>query len=431
MKKPQIKCQNTNILKAIKSKYILKKILGNLEKIKLMSLIQYNKLCQRIMDIKTKDYQKEYYKIELEIIPSENKFGKFINVNDNHRRYFNFYFNGKKESIKSNKFTPSDHVKFIIIKTSYKLKYFNTLFSNVKCIKKIKFIRFHRRDFKDLSNMFANCLSLEEINFNNKFNTSFSINLSHMFDKCSSLKILNLSNLKVNNVINMSHMFNGCTSLKEINLSNLDARNVINMSHMFNGCSSLKEIILSNFQTYKVVNLSNMFSGCSSLIHLNLYALVTIHVENMFQMFKGCISLKELDLSNFKTSNLIMMNEMFSQCYSLEKLDLSKFNTENIKIINLRLKKMNFIFVNTDNVDYIKSLIKSDFSILKLDFSNFNIKDIVGLRKVFNDCFSLVQLKCDDDLIKKEFSNYLRIKILIKGILFINHYKIFNLLKKI
>ena len=301
MKKPQIKCQNTNILKAIKSKYILKKILGNLEKIKMMSLIQYNKLCQRIMDIKTKDYQKEYYKIELEIIPSENKFGKFINVNDNHRRYFNFYFNGKKESIKSNKFTPSDHVKFIIIKTSYKLKYFNTLFSNVKCIKKIKFIRFHRRDFKDLSNMFANCLSLEEINFNNKFNTSFSINLSHMFDKCSSLKILNLSNLKVNNVINMSHMFNGC--------------------------SSLKEIILSNFQTYKVVNLSNMFSGCSSLIHLNLYALVTIHVENMFQMFKGCISLKELDLSNFKTSNLIMMNEMFSQCYSLEKLDLSKFNT--------------------------------------------------------------------------------------------------------
>ena len=50
---------------------------------------------------------------------------------------------------------------------------------------------------------------------------------------------------------------------------------------------------------------------------------------------------------------------------------------------------------------------------------------------LFNDCFSLVQLKFDDDLIKKEFANYLGIKILIKGILFINHYKIFNLLKKI
>jgi len=208
---------------------------------------------------------------------------------------------------------------------------------------------------KNLSYLFYECLSLEEINLSS-FNTNNVTNMSNMFNGCSSLKEINLSSFNTNNVTDMSKMFNRCSSLKELNLSSFNTNNVTNMSDMFWGSSSLEEINLSSFNTNNVINMSGIFCRCSSLKELNLSSFNTNNATNMSKMFCRCSSLKELNLSSFNTNNVTNMIDMFWGSSSLEEINLSSFNTNNV--INMSgifcrcssLKELNLSSFNTNNV---------------------------------------------------------------------------------
>ena len=260
--------QNGNLIK-IRSKYIIIKIFNNIKQSKLLNIINYNKSYQKLMNIKLKDYKNEFSKIEIEIIPEENIYGRFIKFyNQNIKSNIHIYFNdNNKEEIKRNKVNANDNVTKIKIIIDYKIKSLNRFFQNCKCIKKIKFIKFTNDDIKDMSYMFKGCSSLNELNFSN-FNTNNVTDMSGMFQECSSLKELNLSNFNTNNVTDMSGMFYECSSLKELDLSNFITNNVTNMSFMFYGCSSLKELNLSNFIINKATNMCSMFNGCTSKLIL-------------------------------------------------------------------------------------------------------------------------------------------------------------------
>ena len=54
-----------NILKKIKSKYIVMRIFENLKQNKLLDIIHYNKKYQKLMNIKLKDYKNEFLNIEI------------------------------------------------------------------------------------------------------------------------------------------------------------------------------------------------------------------------------------------------------------------------------------------------------------------------------------------------------------------------------
>ena len=75
------------ILENINSKYILSKIYDNMTKKKKLENVKYNKKVQNRLDLGIKDY-KEYSEtftpIEIEIIPIKDKYGKFININENY-----------------------------------------------------------------------------------------------------------------------------------------------------------------------------------------------------------------------------------------------------------------------------------------------------------------------------------------------------------
>ena len=160
-------------------------------------------------------------------------------------------------------------------------------------------------------------------------------NMSNMFYECSTLEEINLLSFNTTQVTNLSNMFYGCSSLKEINLSSFNTSQVTNMSSMFDGCSSLKELDLSSFNTDKVTNMSWMFYNCSSLKEINLSSFNTSQVTNMSWMFDGCSSLKEINLSSFNTNQMANLNYMFSHCSSLKKINcsdekiLKEFNENN------------------------------------------------------------------------------------------------------
>ena len=71
---------SNNALKKIRSKYIIMKIFDNLKENKLLNIIHYNKIYQKMMKIKLKDYKNQFSKIEIEIIPEKNIYDNFINV---------------------------------------------------------------------------------------------------------------------------------------------------------------------------------------------------------------------------------------------------------------------------------------------------------------------------------------------------------------
>ena len=157
--------KSIDYLENIKSNYFLQRIFNTLKRNKLLEIIKHNKKLKNRLNITIKDY-KEYYEyctpIEIEIIPVENKFGKFININYK-KEYYHIYFNNNKEERQRNFLTNEDKCNKIKIIIDYQIKSFEKLFNDCKCIKAIIFKKFHRINIINMKLMFSDCLSLKNL----------------------------------------------------------------------------------------------------------------------------------------------------------------------------------------------------------------------------------------------------------------------------
>ena len=198
----------------IKSNYILKEIFDVLDISKCLNIIRYSKIYQQKLEKDINNYKDEYLNIEIEIIPSEGNLITFIEDWDK-KGYFHYFINDNKEELKRNYILKMDNAKKIKVKVDKEVKSFSRLFQDCVNNKKIKFVKFNRKDIEDMSYMFQGCLSLEELDIS-KMKTNNVKNMEYMFDRCESLKKLNFSNFKTYNVSEMIFMFVKCRKLKEI-----------------------------------------------------------------------------------------------------------------------------------------------------------------------------------------------------------------------
>ena len=172
-----------NLLNDRKSKYILKKIFGFLNKKTTFKIIKYNNELQKKINMVIKEY---YFQIEIEIIPVE-KSNDAINIFFNYfydTSYYHVYFNDNEEEIKRNYYIKSNKIKKIKIILDYEIKSLSGLFRYCKCIKSINFIKCNRKDITDMREMFSRCSSLEEVDLSN-LNINGFINTDNMFSECS------------------------------------------------------------------------------------------------------------------------------------------------------------------------------------------------------------------------------------------------------
>ena len=143
------------ITEKIKSIYILSKIIDIMTKKKKLEIVKYNKRIQNRLNLSVQDY-KEYSDtftpIEIEIIPTKDKYGRFINKNDeNDKLYYHIYFNDSKEEIKNkHEINIKDIITKIKIIIDYQVKSFERLFSRCECIESINFKKFYRNNIKYL-----------------------------------------------------------------------------------------------------------------------------------------------------------------------------------------------------------------------------------------------------------------------------------------
>ena len=270
----------------IKSDYFIQNLFDNIQKRISLEIIKYNINIQKRLNINInnyKDFSEKYSSIELEIIPIQNKYGPFINIKKEDKKYFHTYFNDNIEEISKTKLKKEDKVTKINIIIDYNIKSFDYLFYFCNCIEYVNFKKFNRNNITNMSCMFRGCSSLKELNLS-KFNTNNVTDISFMFSGCSSLKELNLSNFNTKRVKSMSCMLEGCSSLKELNLSNFDINNVNDMNYMFYRCSSLKELILFNLNTNRATNtnMNHIFVGCSDKLKFKIRSQYKIFQEDAF-----------------------------------------------------------------------------------------------------------------------------------------------------
>ena len=93
------------VLQNIKNDYFLMKVFNNLKKKNSLEMAKYNKKIKERLNININDYKEyceTYSSIEIELVPLKDKFGKFININEEEKLYYHIYFNNNKEEIKRN-----------------------------------------------------------------------------------------------------------------------------------------------------------------------------------------------------------------------------------------------------------------------------------------------------------------------------------------
>ena len=91
-----------------------------------------------------------------------------------------------------------------------------------------------------MNNLFDGCTNLEKIIFGKNFITDRVSQMSYMFANCVSLTELNLTNFNTGYVSTMKGMFYSCTKLTYIDLSSFDTRRCTNYQDMFANINSIK-----------------------------------------------------------------------------------------------------------------------------------------------------------------------------------------------
>ena len=97
-----------NLLRNVKSHYIIQLIFEYTTERKSLETIRYNKSIQKRININInhyKAYSEQYSSIELVIIPMNGKWGKFVNIKEEDKKYFHIYFNdNKKKKLKIHRY---------------------------------------------------------------------------------------------------------------------------------------------------------------------------------------------------------------------------------------------------------------------------------------------------------------------------------------
>ncbi len=216
----------------------------------------------------------------------------------------------------------------------------------------------------DCKILFANCYSLETINFDN-FDTSKTNSMQSMFLNCNNLKTLDLTTFNTDNVNRLDSMFQGCKKLSYINLSSFNTSNVILMNQMFYECVALTDSfgingtsikIGDNFKTTNVNNISSMFaqSGITK-VDMSMFDLSNLGLNGTDGLFRDC-TLYRVDLSKKLASDITI--EIPGKYYDKEKKE--NIGSENTNIL------FNNEFINSHNFEII-TLVKHEICTYPVD----------------------------------------------------------------
>ncbi len=161
--------------------------------------------------------------------------------------------------------------------------------------------------------MFAYCTALVNLP---DVDTSNAENMSNMFAGCTSLtNINNLTNYSLS-YKDISGMFNGCSSITSVP-SYLDIEESNNISYMFSGTGITTDVVFNNISGLDTIN--GLYEGCASLVtatHLD-----SCYPSGMDAVFANCTSLTTV--GSLYCENATSMWNIFYNCTNLTSIGIS------------------------------------------------------------------------------------------------------------
>lgn len=273
------------------------------------------------------------------------------------------------------------------------LQELESAFLNCKALSNLDVSAWSTSSLKRVERAFQNCKSLKVLDVS-KWDVGNIDNLTSLFENCESLEIVGLNKWKPAPLKSLDRVLYGCKQLKSLQLDGWDVSpttsgfqyDVIDnpryaIQDAFSGCSNLEEISLQNWKFGTDPQIIGLFSNCSSLTSINLDGWEKAKFEDISNLFNGCSKLTSLPVESWNATELIRATNAFRNCSSLTSLDLSKWETPKLTNSEAFLAGCN--------------------SMKKLDLSSWNTAqakntDGHALSRMFEDCYSLTELKLGD-----------------------------------
>ena len=277
------------------------------------------------------------------------------------------------------------------------------MFLYQKNLKKILNIaNLQTNNVEDMSSMFQNCESLEEIDLSNNAFTKVKT-MEKMFYQAIKLKILKFPNVNVSD-LNINEMVENCYSLESIDFSNVKINQNIQLENLFKNDTSLIDIKMPNINVEDPINFDNYFDSLINLVTIQFYSDNNIKVNSSKYMFNNCFKLTNLDIRKLLFNDIIDMSYMFNNCTSLISISLSNIEEKDIGV------DLAYMFNNCTNLERVDFSEQNKLTILNMTYlfngckrleniffpNIININNVVDFSFMFNDCEKLEEL----DLIK-------------------------------
>jgi endoglucanase len=197
-----------------------------------------------------------------------------------------------------------------------------SLFSDFNKVTNIKFENIKSDNVRNLSRLFYNDNLLLNIDGLNKMNTKNVIFMYDTFFECSSLKYLDLSGWNISKVRELTNLFSDCVELEEIKgINNWDANNITGMSCTFMNCQNIRNIDLSKWNLKNVSNMKQTFWNMKKLknLYLNNTEFNLDILKKYDEIITGCqeeinVYVKNLNSAEF-ISNRLKENNITAQIY--------------------------------------------------------------------------------------------------------------------
>ena len=141
------KAKSMDIFKNLKSDYFLQRICDNINKLKLLKIMKYNKKLQKRANLNINDYKeysKLYSSIEIELKLVDNIYDRFINISEEDMKYYHIYIDNSNEEIKIYNLKKNEKVNNIKIIINYPIKsrHLKNYFLNVNVL-----VRYYSNNF--------------------------------------------------------------------------------------------------------------------------------------------------------------------------------------------------------------------------------------------------------------------------------------------
>lgn len=252
-----------------------------------------------------------------------------------------------------------------------------------------------------LASIFANCKSLKTIDLS-KWDFSGVTNMSYMFYQCESLEeIIGEENWDTSKSTRIDCIFAGAKALKSADVANWDTSNVTSFSAAFQSTQALKNIDLTLWNTSKATQMNGMFQSTKleSVGNINTKTVTNAkgdtyvswdvsNVGNMTAIFGHNHGIKELDLSNWNVGKVRTFNYAFGDTW-LETLgDISNWDLSSATNCSYMLGNSNFgnIDISKWNLSGLTTLESSSSMLYSLE--NMTELTIPASLKYFGDSFT-------------------------------------------